>query len=135
MRDSPRHAASGSASSFAHVNLLKARRVHSDEGPLARDMESAIAWVTGPVDVAVLNHHGNSDGSNAFFLSVLRPRVAVANVWAARQVDPETLARLRSERIYPGPRDIFATNGMWDGRADHINKYSANRLACDISRT
>jgi hypothetical protein len=33
-------------------------------------MESAIAWVTGPVDVAVLNHHGNSDGSNAFFLSV-----------------------------------------------------------------
>jgi beta-lactamase superfamily II metal-dependent hydrolase len=94
----------------------------ADEGPLARDMESAIAWVTGPVDVAVLNHHGNSDGSNAFFLSVLRPRVYVANVWAARQVDPETLARLHSERIYPGPRDIFATNGMWDGRADHIKQ-------------
>jgi hypothetical protein len=94
----------------------------TDEGPLARDMESAIAWVTGPVDVAVLNHHGNSDGSNAFFLSVLRPRVYVANVWAARQVDPETLARLRSERIYSGPRDIFATNGMWDGRADHIKQ-------------
>jgi hypothetical protein len=94
----------------------------ADEGPLARDMESAIAWVTGRVDVAVLNHHGNSDGSNAFFLSVLRPRVAIANVWAARQVDPETLARLRSERIYPGPRDIFATNGMWDGRADHIKQ-------------
>jgi hypothetical protein len=68
--------------------------------------------------VAVLNHHGNSDGSNAFFLSVLRPRLLVANVWAARQVDPETLARLRSERIYPGQRDIFATTGMWDGRAD-----------------
>jgi glyoxylase-like metal-dependent hydrolase (beta-lactamase superfamily II) len=94
----------------------------AEAGPLARDMESAIAWVTGPVDVAVLDHHGNSDGSNAFFLSVLRPRVSIANVWAARQVDPETLARLRSERIYPGPRDIFATNGMWDGRADHIKQ-------------
>jgi beta-lactamase superfamily II metal-dependent hydrolase len=85
-----------------------------------RDMESAIAWATGPVDVAVLNHHGNSDGSNAFFLSVLQPRVCIANVWASRQIDPETLARLRSPRIYPGPREIFATNGMWDGRADHI---------------
>ena len=37
--------------------------------PAWRDMESAVAWVTGPVDVAVLNHHGNSDGSSPFFLS------------------------------------------------------------------
>jgi hypothetical protein len=90
------------------------------DGSPGRDMESAIAWVTGPVDVAVLNHHGNSDGSNPFFLSVLRPRVAIVNTWAARQVDPTTLARLRSEQIYPGPRDVFTTNGMWDGRAEHI---------------
>ena len=92
----------------------------SDTEPAAPDMESAIAWITGPVDVAVLNHHGNSDGSTRFFLSVLRPRVCIANVWAARQIDPETLARLRSEKTYPGPRDIFATNGLWDGRAEHI---------------
>ena len=92
----------------------------SDDAPVWRDMESAIAWVVGPVDVALLNHHGNSDGSSAFFLSVLQPRVCIANVWAARQIDPETLARLRSPRIAPGPRDIFATNGMWDGRAEHI---------------
>ena len=88
--------------------------------PPSRDMESAIAWATGPVEVALLDHHGNSDGSNAFFLSVLRPRVCIANIWAARQIDPETLGRLTSERLYPGPRDIFATNGMWDGRAGHI---------------
>jgi beta-lactamase superfamily II metal-dependent hydrolase len=94
----------------------------AEEGPLARDMGSAIAWVTGPVDVAVLDHHGNSDGSNAFFLSVLRPRVCVVNVWASRQIDPETLSRLRSEKIYSGPRDIFATNGMWDGLSDHIKQ-------------
>jgi hypothetical protein len=85
-----------------------------------RDMESPVAWVTGPVDVAVLNHHGNSDGSTAFFLSVLQPRVAIAQVWASRQVDPDTWARLNSERLYPGPRDVFMTNGMWDGRAEHI---------------
>jgi hypothetical protein len=85
-----------------------------------RDIESPVAWVTGPVDVAILNHHGNSDGSTAFFLSVLQPRVAIAQVWASRQVDPDTWARLNSEQLYPGPRDVFSTNGMWDGRAEHI---------------
>ena len=90
------------------------------EQAVSHDMESAIAWLTGPVDVALLNHHGNSDGSSEFFLSVLQPRVCIANVWAARQIDPETLRRLRSTRIYPGPRDIFATNGFWEGRAEHI---------------
>jgi hypothetical protein len=76
-------------------------------------MESAIAWVTGPVDVAVLNHHGNPDSTTPYFLSVLRPRVCIAQVWDAQQVDPTVLARLRSDRITPGPRDIFMTNGGW----------------------
>lgn len=88
--------------------------------PAWRDMEAAVAAVTGPIDVAVLNHHGNSDASSAFFLGVLQPRVCIAQVWAARQVDPETWARLRSEQLYPGPRDIFSTNGMWEGRVEHI---------------
>lgn len=90
--------------------------------PAWRDLESPVAWVTGPVDVTVLNHHGNSDGSTAFFLSVLQPRVAIAQVWASRQVDPDTWARLNSTKLYPGPRDVFTTNGMWDGRAEHIIK-------------
>ncbi len=86
----------------------------------ARDVESAIAWSTGPVDVAVLDHHGNSDSSGVFFLSVLQPRVAIAQTWATPQLDPEALARLLSERTYPGPRDIFTTNGLWDGRVEHL---------------
>jgi len=88
--------------------------------PAWRDIESAVAWVTGPVDVLLLDHHGNFDGSNAFFLSVLQPRVDIANVWASRQVDKEALGRLQSEDLYPGPRDIFTTNGMWDGRKEHL---------------
>lgn len=88
--------------------------------PASRDMESAIAWVTGPVDVMLLDHHGNSDASGPFFISVLQPRVCIAHVWDAQQVDPTTLGRLRSERLGPGPRDIFMTNGGWDGRAEHI---------------
>lgn len=88
--------------------------------PAARDMESAIAWVTGPVDVAVLNHHGNPDSTTPFFLSVLQPRVCIAQVWDAQQVDPKVLGRLRSDRIAPGPRDLFMTNAGWDGRAEHM---------------
>ena len=90
------------------------------ETPATRDMESAIAWVTGPVDVAVLNHHGNADSSTPFFLSVLQPRVCIAQVWDAQHVAPRALARLRSAAIAPGPRDLFMTNGGWDGRAEHI---------------
>lgn len=84
------------------------------------DMESPIAWVTGPVDVLVLNHHGGQDTTNAFFLSVLQPRVHVAQVWDSIQVTAEVLQRLRSERIYPGPRDIFTTNGLWEGKKEHM---------------
>jgi hypothetical protein len=88
--------------------------------PAARDIESAIAWATGPVDVALLNHHGNPDSTTAFFLSVLQPRVCIAQIWDAQQVDPKVLARLRSDKIAPGPRDLFMTNGGWAGREEHI---------------
>jgi beta-lactamase superfamily II metal-dependent hydrolase len=88
--------------------------------PASRDMESAIAWVTGPVDVMMLNHHGNHDATSPFFISALQPRVCVAQVWDAQQVDPIVLGRLRSEMIAPGPRDIFMTNGEWEGRDEHV---------------
>lgn len=86
------------------------------------EMESAVAWVTGPVDVHVLNHHGTPDGSNAFFLSVLRPRVHIASVYAASQPGPDVMRRLLSEKVYPGPRDVFLTNAHWTGRREHLVK-------------
>jgi hypothetical protein len=86
------------------------------------EMESAIAWVTGPVDVHDLNHHGTPDGANVFFLSVLRPRIHVLSTYASSQPGPDLLRRLLSERIYPGPRDVFMTNGVWPGRREHMVK-------------
>ena len=86
------------------------------------EMESAVAWVTGRVDVHDLNHHGTPDGANTFFLSVLRPRVHVLSTYAASQPGPDLLKRLLSERIYPGPRDVFMTNGVWPGRREHMVK-------------
>ncbi len=32
------------------------------------------------------------------------------------------MRRMLSERIYPGPRDIFMTNAVWPGRREHMVK-------------
>jgi len=82
-----------------------------DEGfPQWQDVETPVAQAVGPVDVAVLNHHGYIDSQNAFFIGALRPRAWVLFVWDSAHPTARVYARLRSTRIYPGPRDIFATN-------------------------
>jgi hypothetical protein len=88
--------------------------------PAWTEMESAVAWVTGPVDAHAVNHHGTPDAANAFFLSVLRPRIHILSTYASSQPGPEVLRRLLSDRVYPGPRDVFMTNWMWPGRRDHM---------------
>ena len=80
--------------------------------PLWNDQETPVAQAIGPVDVMILDHHGYVDSQNAFFLSVLRPRVQIIPVWSADHPCLSVLRRLLSEKIYPGPRDIFATNMM-----------------------
>lgn len=86
------------------------------------DIESAVAWVTGPVDVHDINHHGTPDGANTFFLSVLQPRVHILSTYASSQPGPDLLRRLLSDKIYPGPRDLFMTNTLWPGRREHMVK-------------
>ena len=78
--------------------------------PLWKDMETPVAKAVGPVEVNVLNHHGNRDAQNAFFLESLRPRVHIISVWSSDHPGNSVLRRLLNQHIYPGPRDIFATN-------------------------
>jgi len=82
-----------------------------DEGfPQWQDVETPVAQAVGPVDVAVLNHHGYIDSQNAFFIGALRPRAWVFFVWDSAHPTARVFSRLRSTRIYSGPRDIFANN-------------------------
>lgn len=90
--------------------------------PAWGEMESAVAWVTGPVDAYALNHHGTDDSANAFFLSVLQPRVHILSTYASSQPSPNVMRRMLSEKIYPGPRDIFMTNSEWPGRREIMTK-------------
>ncbi len=78
--------------------------------PRWHDVETPVAQAAGPVDAALMNHHGYIDSQNEFFIGSLRPRVWVLNVWESAHPTARVYHRLQSLRVYPGPRDIFATN-------------------------
>jgi hypothetical protein len=78
--------------------------------PAWQDVETPVAQAVGPVDVTLLDHHGNRDSTNAFLVSTLRPRIWVIPVWSADHPGHDVLDRMYSPRLYPGPRDVFATN-------------------------
>jgi hypothetical protein len=78
--------------------------------PAWQDVETPVARAVGAVDVALLDHHGNRDSTNASLVSTLRPRVWIIPVWSADHPGHDVLDRMYSTRLYPGPRDVFATN-------------------------
>jgi len=85
--------------------------IPQDGLPAWHDVETPVAQaIGGPVEVSVLNHHGYIDSQNPFFVSTLRPRVWIIPVWDSAHPSPMVYKRLQSQRLYPGPRDIFATN-------------------------
>jgi hypothetical protein len=78
--------------------------------PAWLDVETPVAQVVGPVEVNVLNHHGNTSSENENLVRMLRPQVDIIQVWSSNHPGECVLERLQSTRLYPGPRDIFATN-------------------------
>jgi beta-lactamase superfamily II metal-dependent hydrolase len=78
--------------------------------PMWHDVETPVAQAVGPVDVAMMNHHGYIDSQNAYFVGTLRPRVWMFNVWESAHPTARVYSRLQSTRVYPGPRDIFSTH-------------------------
>lgn len=74
------------------------------------DVETPIAKAVGPVEASVLNHHGYIDSQNAFFVETLKPQVWILSTWDSAHPTAMVYKRLQSEFLYPGKRDIFATN-------------------------
>jgi len=74
------------------------------------DVESAVARVAGPVQVAALDHHGYFDGTGEEFVRRMRARIYVAQTWHASHPALAVLDRLYSPLLYPGPRDVLATD-------------------------
>jgi beta-lactamase superfamily II metal-dependent hydrolase len=78
--------------------------------PLWNDVETPVSLVVGPVDAHILNHHGNRDSQNDALLASLRPRILIIPVWSSDHPGHDVLDRIYSESIYPGERDVFATD-------------------------
>lgn len=86
----------------------------SGMGPLGANdwnsVEAHVAPVVGPVDVATLNHHGNRDSQSPYYVRTLRPRVWIQQLWSSDHPGEEVLRRITSQALYPGERDLFATD-------------------------
>lgn len=74
-----------------------------------RDVETPAARAAGPVEVAVAPHHGMFDATGPDAVRALRPRAWVILGWHAAHPSITTLERMFSQRLYPGPREVFAT--------------------------
>lgn len=94
------------------------------------DVESHVAPVIGPVDVATLNHHGNRDSQNPYYVRTIRPRVWIQQNWTADHPGEEVLRRITSKQLYPGERDIFSTimlQGTKDVIGGRLDEYKSQQ--------
>lgn len=94
--------------------------------PDFHSMEAQIASLIGAVDVATLNHHGNRDSQQGFYVRTLRPRVWIQQTWSSDHPGHDVLRRIMSASIYPGPRDLFATD-MLESNINVIGDSFVNR--------
>jgi beta-lactamase superfamily II metal-dependent hydrolase len=86
---------------------------YTEDGALTwRDVLGPAARAAGRASVATADHHGMFDGLNADVVRSLRPRAWIIQAWHLAHPDMLQMERMLSERLYPGPRDIFATNLM-----------------------
>lgn len=97
-------------------------------GTANESVESNIAPVIGPVDVATLNHHGNRDSQNIFYVRTLRPRVWIQQNWSSDHPGEEVLRRITSKELYPGERAIFSTVMLQPNKdviGDRLDQYKS----------
>lgn len=82
---------------------------NNDGAPPWRDIESPVARVAGPVDVAILNHHGYVDAVGPEFVRSLRPQAFILLAWDSAHPSITALQKMLSKRLHPGDRSIFST--------------------------
>ena len=84
-----------------------------------RDILTAAARAAGKVDVATADHHGLYDAVSAEVVRALRPHAWIIQAWHISHPSMLPLEHMLSERLYPGPRDIFATDVMSENALMH----------------
>jgi hypothetical protein len=73
------------------------------------DIESVVARVAGPVEIAVADHHGWVDACGPEWVKALRAQIYVINSWDSAHPTMTSLDNMLSKELYPGPRMVFST--------------------------
>ncbi len=73
------------------------------------DIESVVARVSGPVEVAVADHHGYENACGPDWVRALAAKVYVINAWDSAHPAMSPLHNMLSRELYPGPRMVFST--------------------------
>jgi beta-lactamase superfamily II metal-dependent hydrolase len=81
-----------------------------------RDIETPVAQAAGPVEVAVVNHHGYADADGPGMVRALRPEVFLILAWDSAHPTVNTLGNMLSTSLYPVHRDIFSTAMKMENR-------------------
>lgn len=95
---------------FDYFNGADIPGIPAEGFPQWQDVETPVAKAVGPVEAAILDHHGYIDSQNEFLVATLRPRVWLLSVWDSGHPTSRVWQRLQSTRVYPGPREVFATD-------------------------
>jgi hypothetical protein len=74
-----------------------------------KDIATPVAQASGPVSVAVANHHGYVDSMGIDCVRALRPRVFIILGWDSAHPTIRPLYNMLSRHVYPEERDIFST--------------------------
>lgn len=81
------------------------------------NVESLMAKVIGKVDVMALDHHGNRDANNSFFLEQLQPTVAVGQTWCSDHIGQELAFKLLQKTNDNNAVDVFLTHMHEEAKA------------------
>lgn len=78
--------------------------------PAWLDLETPMAKIIGRVTAMTLNHHGNRDATNGYFLNTLDPETVILQSWSSDHPGQEVAHRLISNKTGSRARRIFMTD-------------------------
>lgn len=94
-----------------------------------KDIETAVGFATGKVEVAEANHHGK-DAMGTGFLRAVQPRVIVLQSFALSHPDAIALRNMLNKEIYPDERDVFLTH-MFDVNRAVLGEELVSQLSAE----
>jgi len=73
------------------------------------DIESRVASVAGPVDVAIANHHGYANACGPDWVRSLQAKAYVISAWDSAHPTIPSMDNMLSKELYTSARDVYST--------------------------